>query len=49
MDDWTVVSGGVRVCEKRMDEVGGGLGTTGAERRVTGGSRDNGLKTEADC
>ena len=36
------------VCEKRMEEAGGGLGT-GAEWTATGGSRTNGLKRDEDC
>jgi hypothetical protein len=60
--DWTVVGGGVRgnfkavagVCEKRMEEAGGGLRNAEAERAVAGGSRANGLKAtglkaDEDC
>ena len=36
------------VCEKRMDEAGGGLGI-GAEWIAAGGSRTSGLKTDDDC
>ena len=51
--DRTAVRGGVMgnvtgVCEKRMDEAGGGLGT-GAEWAAAGGSRTNGLKIDEDC
>jgi hypothetical protein len=40
--------GNVGVCEKRMDEAGGGLGT-GAEWTAAGASRTNGLKRDDDC
>lgn len=53
--DWTVVRGGVRgnfkavVCEKRIDEAGGGLGTSETELAVFEGSRTDGLRADEDC